>query len=187
VRRQWWGGGCLALLRSKCVQYGRRFRHVGRPGKILDDPSLPCRLVAQRRPPAMSARCPLSRETRTFGIARKRSEFDLGCVKTCERDEAAELFSLLSSPDVVVSAFAFSNRLGGDKISIRKFNFRVFTQPRPISDIHQPNGCLRFSPAIAAETTTRIMAHGIPPGSASPWQGRQLFAQSILAKNISCA
>jgi hypothetical protein len=37
-----------------------------------------------------------------------RFEFDLGCVKTCERDEAAELFSLLSSPDVGVSVFAFS-------------------------------------------------------------------------------
>jgi hypothetical protein len=31
---------------------------------------------------------------------------------------------------VVVSAFAFSNRRGGDEISIRKFNFRVFTQVR---------------------------------------------------------
>ena len=36
-------------------------------------------------------------------------ENDLGCVKTCAREEGAELFSLLPSPDSDRQRFCFSN------------------------------------------------------------------------------
>jgi hypothetical protein len=41
------------------------------------------------------------------GIA---ARYDLGCVKTCAREEAAELFSSLASPDGVHQRVYFSNR-----------------------------------------------------------------------------
>ena len=58
---------------------------------------------------------------------------DLGCVKTCEREERAELFSLVSSPDGDRQRCRFSNWRNRDEISIRKLNVGVFTRPRPIS------------------------------------------------------
>jgi hypothetical protein len=57
------------------------------------------------------------------------SALGLGCVKTCAGEEDAELHSLLSSPDGVHQRCCFSNRQNRDKLSIRKFNFGVFTQP----------------------------------------------------------
>jgi len=52
-----------------------------------------------------------------------------GYVKTCPREQGAELFSLLSAPDCCRQYCCFSNRRSRDEISICKFNFGVFTQP----------------------------------------------------------
>jgi hypothetical protein len=68
----------------------------------------------------------------------RMSAFGLGCVKTCAGEEDAELHSLLSSPDGVHQRCCFSNRQNRDKLSIRKFNFGVFTQPGPEADQRLP-------------------------------------------------
>jgi hypothetical protein len=47
--------------------------------------------------------------SRRFSAPQRTSASGLGCVKTCARDEVAELFSLLSSPDGVHQRCCFSN------------------------------------------------------------------------------
>jgi hypothetical protein len=59
----------------------------------------------------------------------------LGCVKTRARKEGAELYSLLSFPNSVRQCCYFSNRQNRDELSIRKFNFGVFIQPRPLASL----------------------------------------------------
>ena len=74
------------------------------------------------------------------------SVYDLGCVKTCPREQRAELFSLLSFLDSAHQHCYFLIYKNRDKLSIRKFNFGVFTQPRPEADSprRQLTHCERF-------------------------------------------
>src|SRR5258707_71692 len=79
--------------------------------------------------------CPLLREERTSNIRRLRSAFDPGCVKTRASRECAELFSPFSSFDCDCQYGSFPIQRNRDKISTRKFDVGVFTQPGPIADI----------------------------------------------------
>src|ERR1700733_2229178 len=58
-----------------------------------------------------------------------------GCVKTCTRGERAELFSLFSSFDDDWQSASFLIQRNRDKLSTRKFDVGVFTQPGSKSDI----------------------------------------------------
>jgi len=63
------------------------------------------------------------------------SPFDPGGVKTCTRRERAELFSLFSSSDGDWQIASFLIQRNRDKLSTRKFDVGVFTQPGPTSDV----------------------------------------------------
>jgi hypothetical protein len=52
------------------------------------------------------------------------------CVKTCRSRECAELFSLFSSFDGDCQSGSFLIQRNRDKLSTRKFDVGVFTQPR---------------------------------------------------------
>src|SRR5437899_8156367 len=62
------------------------------------------------------------------------SENDPGCVKTRASRECAELFSPLSSLRLCCQCCSFPIQRNRDKISMRKFDVGVFTQPRPEAD-----------------------------------------------------
>jgi hypothetical protein len=66
---------------------------------------------------------------------RQTVENDPGCVKTCASRECAELFSPFSSFDGYSQSCSFPNQPNRDKISTRKFDVGVFTQPGPEADI----------------------------------------------------
>src|SRR5712671_3121149 len=83
----------------------------------------------------MSDLSPLSGEERTSSIRGLRSANDPGCVKTCTSRECAELFSLFSSFDGGCQSGSFLIQPNPDKLSTRKFDAGVFTQPGPNSDI----------------------------------------------------
>src|SRR5258708_25487222 len=70
-------------------------------------------------------------------LAMSFSGFDPGCVKTCTSQECAELFSLSSSLSSGRKHFWFSNLRNRDRISTRRLNVGVFTQPRPKADIQR--------------------------------------------------
>ena len=57
------------------------------------------------------------------------SPFDPGCAETCTRRERAELFSLFSSSDGDWQIASFLIQRNRDKLSTRKFDVGVFTQP----------------------------------------------------------
>src|ERR1700730_6956285 len=63
------------------------------------------------------------------------SEKGPGCVKTCTRSERAELFSLFSSSDGDWQIASFLIQRNRDKLSTRKFDVGVFTQPGPTTDL----------------------------------------------------
>ena len=63
------------------------------------------------------------------------SERGPGCVKTCTRRECAELFSLFSSFDGDCQSGSFVIQRNRDKLSTRKFDVGVFTQPGPGTDL----------------------------------------------------
>src|SRR5258708_30143826 len=52
-----------------------------------------------------------------------------GCVKTCTSSECAELFSVFSSFDGDCQSGSFVIQRNRDKLSTRKFDSGVFTQP----------------------------------------------------------
>src|SRR3981081_2314912 len=58
-----------------------------------------------------------------------------GCVKTCASRERAELFSPFSSFDHDGQCCSFLIQRNRDKLSTRKFDVGVFTQPGPRADI----------------------------------------------------
>ena len=62
-------------------------------------------------------------------LALSFSGFDPGCVKTCTSRECAELFSLFSSFDGDCQSGSFVIQRNRDKLSARKFDVGVFTQP----------------------------------------------------------
>ena len=59
-----------------------------------------------------------------------------GCVKTCTSRKCAELFSLFFSFDGDCQSGSFVIERNRDKLSTRKFDIGVFTQPGPIGDKH---------------------------------------------------
>jgi hypothetical protein len=66
------------------------------------------------------------------------SGFDPGWVKTSPSRECAELFSPFSSFDGDRQGGSFVIERNRDKLSTRKFDVRVFTQPGPIADMGNP-------------------------------------------------
>jgi hypothetical protein len=76
-------------------------------------------------------------QTGKYLLAVSISPFDLGCVKTRASRECAELFSPFSSFDGYSQRCSFPNQPNRDKISTRKFDVGVFTQPGPTTDIGQ--------------------------------------------------
>ena len=83
-----------------------------------------------------------------------------GCVKTCTSRECSELFSLFSSFDGDCQSGSLVIRGNRDKLSTRKFDVGVFTQPGPNGDIdgmeffHCESRLLRTS---ASPLTARLM------------------------------
>src|SRR6266481_4490239 len=63
------------------------------------------------------------------------SELGPGCVKTRTSRECAELFSLFSSFDGDCQSGSFLIQRNRDKLSTRKFDFGVFTQPGSKADL----------------------------------------------------
>src|SRR5258707_7748443 len=88
----------------------------------------------------MSDLRPLSGEERKSSFGAVRSVDDPGCVKTCTSRECAELFSLFSSFNGDCQSGSFLNQRNRDKLSTRKFDVGVFTQPGPRADY--PNAVL---------------------------------------------
>src|SRR5712692_10182518 len=68
-------------------------------------------------------------------LAASISPFDPGCVKTCTSRECAELFSLFSSFDGDCQSGSFVIQRNRDKLSTRKFDVGVFTQPGSNADL----------------------------------------------------
>jgi hypothetical protein len=69
-----------------------------------------------------------------------------GCVKTCTRKERAELFSLFSSSDGDRQITSFLIQRNRDKLSTRKFDVGVFTQPGSIASFRPWFGHFRSTP-----------------------------------------
>src|SRR5712664_4234805 len=74
------------------------------------------------------------------------SEMGPGCVKTCTNGEGAELFSPSSSFDGNGQCCSFPIQRNRDKISTRKFDIGVFTQPGSQSDPASRDCDVRYSP-----------------------------------------
>src|SRR5258707_3409663 len=68
-----------------------------------------------------------------------------GCVKTCTSRECAELFSLFSSFDSDCQSGSFLIQRNRDKLSTRKFDVGVFTQPGSKADLTAPKSDFRFA------------------------------------------
>src|SRR5258708_6732714 len=83
----------------------------------------------------MSELSPLSGANRKLDFGAVRSAFDPGCVKTCTSQECAELFSLFSSFDGDCQSGSFLIQCNRDKLSTRKCDVGVFTQPGPLTDL----------------------------------------------------
>src|SRR5215203_4418049 len=83
----------------------------------------------------MARGCPLLRVARTFLSRGATSENDPACVKTRASRECAELFSPLSSLRLCCQCCSFPIQRNRDKISMRKFDVGIFTQPRPGADL----------------------------------------------------
>src|SRR5258707_6239181 len=99
----------------------------------------------------MSDLSPLLGEERKSSFGAVRSVDDPGCVKTCTSRECAELFSLFSSFNGDCQSGSFLNQRNRDKLSTRKFDVGVFTQPGPRADY--PNAVLaRYHRAAALDT-----------------------------------
>src|SRR5712692_11819455 len=79
-------------------------------------------------------------------LAASISPFDPGCVKTCTSRECAELFSLFSSFDGDCQSGSFVIQRNRDKLSTRKFDVGVFTQPGSSTDLTAPKCDFRSSP-----------------------------------------
>src|SRR5258705_13847634 len=78
-----------------------------------------------------------------------------GCVKTCTSRECAELFSLFSSFDGDCQSGSFVIQRNRDKLSTRKFDVGVFTQPGSKSGPHCPENRL---PILPQQRTSRVRA-----------------------------
>src|SRR5664279_2150058 len=100
----------------------------------VERPNLPhcrCEECLVRR----ADQCPLCEVERTLCGRRATSESDPGRVKTRKSREGAELFSLFSSFDGGWQSCSFLIQRNRDKLSTRKFDVGVFTQPGPNSDM----------------------------------------------------
>ena len=69
-----------------------------------------------------------------------------GCVKTCTTRECSELFFLFFSFDGDCQSGSFVIRGNRDKLSTRKFDVGVFTQPGSFPDLDAPERKVRFAP-----------------------------------------
>ncbi len=95
---------------------------------------------------AMSDLSPLSGVKRKLDFGAVRAAFDLGCVKTCTSRECAELFSLFSSFDGDCQSGSFLIQRNRDKLSTRKPDVGVFTQPGSIATKLGCRHDVRFPP-----------------------------------------
>src|SRR5437773_401043 len=69
-----------------------------------------------------------------------------GCVKTCTSRECAELFSLFSSFDGDCQSGSFLIQRNRDRLSTRKPDVGVFTQPGSKAALTAPKTDFRFTP-----------------------------------------
>ena len=85
--------------------------------------------MASEKPDCRSEQrgCPRRRGDRTSGSLHVSQ--GPGCVKTCASRECAELFSPFSSFDCDCQCCSFPIQRNRDKLSTRKFDVGVFTQP----------------------------------------------------------
>src|SRR5216117_2774320 len=82
----------------------------------------------------------------TSRLNARTSHFDPGCVKTRTSRECAELFSLFSSFDGDCQSGSFLIQRNRDKLSTRKPDVGVFTQPGSKAALTAPKSNFRFSP-----------------------------------------
>jgi hypothetical protein len=80
-----------------------------------------------------------------FGATALMSEMGLGCVKTRTSRECAELFSLFLLSTVTARAVLLLFQRNRDKLSTRKFDVGVFTQPGSFPDLGARNRDVRFT------------------------------------------
>src|SRR5216684_1063349 len=83
---------------------------------------------------------------RTSPSSAVTSESHPGCVNTCTRRECAELFSLFSSFDGDCQSGSFLIQRNRDKLSTRKFDVGVFTQPGSKTEVSALPLHFRFTP-----------------------------------------
>src|SRR5258707_4077748 len=74
------------------------------------------------------------------------SQMGPGCVKTCTIKECAELFSLFSSFDDDCQSGSFLIQCNRDKLSTRKFDVGVFTQPGSKAEKLKASKCFLLFP-----------------------------------------
>jgi hypothetical protein len=79
-----------------------------------------------------------------------------GCVKTCARRECAELFSPFSSFEDDCQCCSFPIQRNRDKISTRKSDVGVFTQPGSKADLKPPMIEVRSSPGSGHSSGRRL-------------------------------
>src|SRR5260370_23532227 len=79
-------------------------------------------------------------------LALSFSGFDPGCVKTFASQDCAELFSLFSSFDGDCQSGSFLIQCNRDKLSTRKFDVGVFTQPGSKTEVAALQRDVCFAP-----------------------------------------
>ena len=100
-----------------------------------------------------------------------------GCVKTCMSRECTELFSLFPSFDGDCQSYSFLIHRNRDRLSTRKSDVGVFTQPGSKPEVELAIADFRFTPRSrhpaaepacpkSAKTRIRTMAHSISSSAA---------------------
>src|ERR1017187_7018559 len=100
----------------------------------------------------MSAVMPLAGVIRTWRGRPNSVEIDPGCLKTCMSRECTELFSLFPPFDGDCQSYSFLIHRNRDRLSTRKSDVGVFTQPRSKADVKQQMLDVRSSLSFGARS-----------------------------------
>jgi hypothetical protein len=104
-----------------------------------------------------------------------------GCVKTRSSQGCTELFSQLPSSDRSCQRNWLPYRRNRDGNSTRKFNVRVFTQPRSISEV----GARYCEVCFAPMTGHREPGHACPKGANNGSQADYSITSSARASSVA--
>src|SRR5258706_13612865 len=110
------------------------------------------------------------------------SQMGPGCVKTCTSRECAELFSLFSSFDGDCQSGSFLIQRNRDKLSTRKFDVGVFTQPGSSTDLTTPKFDFRSSPKSGLKSDIGPCPVRAMNGSRRPLLKRAIHSELTLRR-----